>query len=468
MKLKTLLRTSTFRLALIYMLLFGGSVLLLFSFIYWATVGYMAQQTDATIEAEIQGLDEQYRQRGLNGLMNVIQERSKNADNSVYFFAMPDYTALAGNLNRFPKEAIGENPLKQGEWLNFEVKLQNGKSYEARAQYFSLIGGLHLLVGRNMYELHATKSIIIRAFIGGFMITLALALVGGMMMTWSIARRLESINQTSREIMTGDLSRRIPTRGTGDDFDQLADNLNLMLDQIVHLMEGIRHVTDNIAHDLRTPLTRLRQRLEQMRSKSNEYPAYLDNALLEQAIQEVEQLLSTFNALLRITRLESGSLVLNSQNTHPIDLKMMVQDAVELYEVIAQEKHQRLTCKLSDGLEIFGERDMLFQVLANLLDNAIKYTPERGLISVSARRENNEIHLVVADDGAGIPEDERDKVLQRFYRLERSRSTVGNGLGLSLVAAIVRFHHGELRLESNEPGLRVVIVFTQLPPTPAT
>ncbi|MDM8558984.1 HAMP domain-containing sensor histidine kinase [Candidatus Parabeggiatoa sp. HSG14] len=456
MKPIKLLYTSTFHLALVYMVLFASSVLLLLGFIYWATAGYMARQTDATIEAEITGLAEQYRRRGLQGLVIVITERMARNPNgaSIYLFAASDYSPLAGNLSHWPQATKTDDG-----WLNFHLKknLLDGKSHPARARPFLLRGGLHLLVGRDIYELKEIQELILSALSWGLAITLCLALIGGLMMSWSMVHRLEIINQTSRQIiMTGDLSRRIPTRGTGDDFDQLVDNLNTMLVQIEELMVGVQQISDNIAHDLRTPLTRLRNRLEQMRWQKPNIDQY--HIQIEQSITEADQLLLTFNALLRIARIESGS---HNSLQASVDLEILVRDASELYEALAEEKQQLITIDLETCPQIQGDRDLLFQALANLLDNAVKYTPEGGNINITLQHRHPKIEIIVADTGTGIPLEVREKVLQRFYRLETSRSTPGNGLGLSLVAAVTKLHHAQIKLENNTPtGLRVILVFS--------
>lgn len=435
------------------MVLFASSVLLLLSFIYWATAGYMGRQIDATIEAEIAGLAEQYQRRGLPGLMTLISERvTRNPKSaSLYLLAAADYTPLAGNLSRWPQ--IAETSTG---WINFALNNHSaeGESHPARAKQFVLRGGLHLLVGRDIYELKEMQALILSAFSWGLAITLGLALIGGVTMSWSMLRRLEIINQTCRQIMTGDLARRIPTHGTADEFDQLADNLNAMLEQIEKLMIGIRQVSDNIAHDLRTPLTRLRYRLEQIRWQQPGTD-YYENSI-EQSIADADQLLATFNALLRIAKIESGS----QNRCHTlVDLETLVRDAAELYEALAEDRNLDFELRLAPGLQVPSDRDLLFQAVANLLDNAVKYTPSGGRISLMLRRSLHAIEIVVADTGPGIPVVAREQVLQRFYRLEASRSTPGNGLGLSLVAAVATLHQAQLRLEDNEPGLRVVLAF---------
>jgi signal transduction histidine kinase len=271
----------------------------------------------------------------------------------------------------------------------------------------------------------------------------------------STASRIEAINQASREIMGGDLSRRVATRGSGDDFDQLADNLNSMLDRILSLMQAIRQVSDDIAHDLRTPLTRLRSRLELARSAVSD--AEEARVGIEQAIAEADALLATFNALLRIARIEAGQQRFGFSK---LDLVPLVGDVVELYEPLASDKGQELASELpQEAVIAFGDRDLLFQGIANLLDNAIKYTPAGGRVGVHLRKSGEGAEVVVWDSGPGIPAALRAKVFERFFRLEQSRSAPGSGLGLSLVGAVVKLHAAQIRLEDGEPGLRVVLSF---------
>ena len=455
MTLPRLLRTSTFQLSLVYTVLFAGSVLLLLAFIYWATVGYMARQTDATIDAEIAGLAEQYRSRGLEGLVKVIQERMERDPEgaSVYLFATRDFRPLAGNLSAWP-----DVPAQDDGWLAFEFRdpRAEGRVFEARARPFVLQGGLHLLVGRDIRELVATQALMVRALGWGLAITLALALVGGLLMTRSMTRRLDQINQTSREIMAGHLSRRIPLSGSGDDFDRLGGSLNAMLDEIEYLMDGIRHVSDNVAHDLRTPLTRLRNRLEQLRADLGTESPHL--AELERAIGDADQLLNTFGALLRIARIEAGG---HRARRVAVDLGALVTDAADLYGAVAEERALALDTLVSGAPLVQGDRDLLFQALVNLVDNAVKYTPRGGRVTLQAGVDDGSAFLRVADSGPGVPVENREKVLQRFYRLERSRSTPGSGLGLSLVAAVAQAHQAVLLLEDSSPGLRVTMRFDE-------
>lgn len=449
-----LLRSFSFRLAFTYMALFGASVLLLLWFIYWSTAAYMSRQADATIAAEITGLSERYDIDGLAGLIEVINERLSRepTGSSIYLLTTAINTRIAGNLNRWPTA-----PADKDGWLNFRLENAGHSKNEihlARARSFTLSGGFHLLVGRDIYELEDTQQRIIRTLILGFAITLVLGGVGGFVLSRRVMKRLEAINTTSREIINGDLSRRITLQHSGDEFDSLAGNLNTMLDRIEELMEGVRRVSDSIAHDLRTPLARLRNRLELLRTEQEKTGQ--DPGLAEQAMTDADGLLKTFNALLRIARIETRQ---HSKTFSETDMAALLHDVVELYEPLAEEKGQSLNLQADAGVHMQGDRDLLFQAMANLLDNAIKYTPPQGQIEITLEERADSGRITIADSGPGIPEAERQQVFQRFYRLEKSRTSPGSGLGLSLVAAVARIHGMTLRLEDNRPGLRVQCKF---------
>ncbi len=450
-----LLRTSTFRLALIYMALFGVSVLLLLGFIYFTTAGYVSRQTDEAILAEVSSLAEQYRQRGLDGLASTIAQRAARnpRGHAVYLLLDPIGRRIAGNLDRWPTEFGGDE-----RWIDFFIQDPDSPrrdSYRARGHKIALPGGFQLLVGQDVQEQQRLRQLTIEALTWGTALTFALALIGGALMSRATLQRVEAINRTSREIIGGHLGRRIPTRGTGDEFDQLAQNLNAMLDQIELLMSSIRQVSDNVAHDLRSPLTRLRSRLELARLQTGDADR---GALIDELISDVDMLLSTFNALLRIAEIESGN---RRAGFAAVEMEPLVRDAIELYEPVAQEKRQSIDARLAKGLSVVGDRHLLSQAVANLLDNAIKYSPPGGSIVVSTEDSGNGAVLSVSDSGPGIPPEFRDKVLERFFRLEASRSSPGSGLGLSLVAAVAKLHGARLHFEDNNPGLRVVLAFPE-------
>ncbi|MGB0721820.1 MAG: sensor histidine kinase [Gammaproteobacteria bacterium] len=453
------LRSSTFRLALAYLAVFFASVLVLMGFLWHSTAGFMESQTDAAIEAEIEGLAERYRSDGLVGLSRQIRERigKDPKRSSVYLLISSSGEKVVGNLSDWP--GTEEGTQDEDGWISFPVQSlgEDGPLlHEARARVFRLRGGdFLLLVGRDLDDLKAVKRLIVEALVSGLAITLALGLVGGLVLSRRMLRRIETINVTSRRIMDGALDERVPQKGTGDDLDQLSGNLNAMLDRIQGLMANVRQVSDNIAHDLKTPLTRLRNDLEMLRSGLNGDAAAAE--LAERALAEADHLLTTFSALLRIARIESGE---RRSGFGPVDVSALVADVAEFYEPLADAREQRFLCHVDSGLHLVGDRDLLFQATANLVDNAIKYTPEQGEVMLKAYAEEDAVYVVVSDSGPGIPEDERDKVLRRFYRLEASRGAGGNGLGLSLVQAVVTLHGGHLTFQSAHPGLKAVV---QLP-----
>ncbi|MGR9106683.1 MAG: ATP-binding protein [Gammaproteobacteria bacterium] len=437
-----------------YVSVFTLSTLMLMAFIYLHTSSYMAQQTDATIESEINGLKESYRHDGIAGLTQLIANRvsPESVGSVILLLVDPGLNVVVGNLERWPNVAGSPDG-----WLNFKLDDQPQEEenpHWARARRFRLAEGFFLLVGRDLHDLEMSRKAIARTLTWGLVIAAVMALFGGLAMTRRLLSRIEMINQTSHEIINGDLSRRIPTDNTGDDFDQLSTNLNQMLDQIGELMEGVRRVSDNIAHDLRTPLARLRNHLDELR---NNFGDEVDAEAVDQAIQEADGLLATFNALLRIARIESQR---QPDNFVDVDLSAVIRDAVDLYEPLAEMKSQILEVSIpAVPALVRGDRGLLSQVVANLLDNAVKYTPSSGTILLNLSVGPLNVSLMIADSGSGIPSGEREKVFQRFYRLESSRSSPGNGLGLSLVAAVVNLHNAKIRLEDNRPGLRVVIDF---------
>ena len=444
MRLRTLLHTSVLQLTLVYVALFGVSVLALFYLIYWSTLGYLERQTNETIQVEIDGLLEQYERRGASGLADVIAERVRRDDQnrSIYLLADAIGRPLAGNLAYLPEAPTGQ-------WLDFVKPDANATSTPVRAFLIRVGPGLRLLVGRDIRELAQIRQLFTRAAVYGLTLTMALAIAGGVLMAFSARRRLAELNRTTRQIIAGNLSRRAPLRGSGDEHDELAGNINAMLDQIQGLLEGMRHVGDSVAHDLRGPLTRLRNRLETLAAA--EQPRRED--LLE-CVEQVQHVLDTFNALLRIARVESGA---HRSAFAALDLERIVRDVCELYQAAADERQIELVCNVRSAVEVFGDRELLAQALTNLLDNAVKYTPTGGRIVVTLERTEDVARLRVADSGPGVPAADRERVLQRFTRLDQARSQPGNGLGLALVNAVTTQHHGRLSLGDNSPGLVVTI-----------
>ncbi len=448
-----LLDTTAFRLTLIYLGLFGVSALVLLGYLYAATAGFMTRQTSETIQAEIAGLAEQYRTQGLPRLRQVIEQRSAAQPHraSIYLLTDPTGRWVAGNIDRWPDATPGESG-----WMTFPVSVQpDGLRTENRravAQSFRLRGAYRLLVGREVEERLQLQTKIKQALSWGLGLTLLLGLAGGLLMSRGLLRRVDNINRTTEQIMAGDLSQRIAMKASrGDEFDQLAGNLNAMLEQIERLLNGMRQVTDNIAHDLRTPLNRMRSRIEVALLSDDDKETL--RPVMEQTLQDAETMIGTFNALLDIARAEAGS---ERAAFETVDLTAIVNDIVDLYQPLAEDKGQTIETSIADGQKLNANRHLLSQALANLLDNAIKYTPEGGRLSVEVADGPS---IAVADSGPGIPGDERNRVLERFVRLDETRATSGNGLGLSLVSAVADLHRAKLVLEDNEPGLRVRLAF---------
>ncbi len=445
-----------------YLLLFSASALVLFAFIYWSTAGFMERQTLATINAEIQGLRERYELLGLAGLIQVINERVQvnEAQDSLYLLTNARLHPLAGNLEEWPNAAEVDDG-----WIHFHLEDdQGGPARTATARHFLLRGNFHLLVGRDTSEKSRIQSMIMDSLFWGLAITVVLGLLGGLFMSRSMLRRLDVINRAIQEIVRGDLTRRIPLTGSArstesaDEFDRLVLNVNEMLDQIERLMRGFREVSDNIAHDLRSPLNRIRGRLEV--SLLGAPDAETLRRTIEDSIQETDELLHTFNALLRIAQAEAGS---RRGDETLFDLSVAARDLAELYEPLAEEQGLAFSTHLTDRAMVLGNRHLLSQALANLLDNAMKYTPEGGAVTLTVRLEEGRPVCEVRDTGPGVPEPHRERVLERFYRLESSRSAPGAGLGLSLVAAVAKLHRAALMLTDNAPGLVVTLRFPKPP-----
>lgn len=457
MRLPTLLRTSVLQLTLVYMALFGVSVVALFGFIYWSTLGYLERQTNETIQVEIDGLFEQYERRNLQGLADIIAERVRRDDESrsVYLLADTFGRPLAGNVGYWPRELTGLTD----QWIDFVKPEANGTETPVRAALVRIGPGLNLLVGRDIRELVRIRQVFKRASIYGLTLTMGLALLGGVLMALSARRRLSELNRTTRRIIAGDLSQRAPIKGTRDEHDELATNINAMLDQIESLLAGMRHVGDSVAHDLRGPLTRLRNRLETVATAA--HPRREDIA---ECVEQVEHVLDTFNALLRIARVESGA---HRSAFAGVDLERIVRDVCELYQAAADDRRIALVCAVRAAVEVFGDRELLAQALTNLLDNAVKYTPPGGKVTVTLERTDDTARIHVADSGPGVPDADRERVLQRFTRLDQARSQPGNGLGLALVKAVTMQHHGRLALGDNAPGLIVTIEIPALVHAPA-
>jgi signal transduction histidine kinase len=457
----SLLRTTTFRLALSYLGIFSVSAIALLLLVSWSTSMFIEWQVQETVEAEVTGLSEIYRDRGLSGLADIIGQRARQdiEGHSVYILLGSDSHTLAGNLQTWPadvSDTLG--------WVRFPVERSGGLSFtaEVMAHAYELPSGNRLLVGRSLADAKRVKLAINRALGWGLALTILLGVVGGYLTSRHLLQRVEAMSRTARRIFGGDMSQRMNLSGSDDEFDSLAESFNEMMDEIERLLEGIRTVSDNVAHDLRTPLNRLRSRIDLMLMGEADAATY--RRVLEETMAEADNLLATFNAILTISQAEAAA---RRDSLEVLNPARLAEDVAELYEPLAEEKGISLTCHADPGLSVRGDRHLLFQALANLVDNAVKYTPPGGSVGVSvAGSDSGEITVTVADSGPGIPAAERDRVLDRFVRLDATRTTPGNGLGLSLVRAVARQHGATLALDDHAPGLRVTLTFPASTPQP--
>jgi len=456
-----LFRTTAFKLTLVYLTVFALFGAFLLGYFALNTRRLITEQITDTVNAEITGLAEQYRLGGIRRLVLVVDARARRPSSSLYLVTTFNGEALAGNVT-----ALAPGILDNPGWTETvyrrldESEGPDHPEHEALVRVFQLPGGFHLLVGRDLDERERLYHIVLAAGRWSIAIVIVLGLAGGLFVTRRVLRRVDAMTETTRTIMGGDLSGRLPVAGSGDEIDRLAVNLNVMLERIEALMRGLKEVSDNIAHDLKTPLTRLRNRCEQALRISGSDAEY--RAALEATIEESDNLIATFNALLMIARAESGQA---REDMKEFDAAEIAHDICELYEPLAEEKGIALKVVANTAAPVTGNRELVSQALANLVDNAIKYaeppTPAmngtRPEIVVHALSEGDRILLTVADRGPGIPAADRGRAVERFVRLEQSRSQPGSGLGLSLAAAVARLHGGELSLEDNKPGLKSII-----------
>ncbi len=448
-------RSSTLRISLVYAVVFSLSVLILFSFFYWLTIGYLKQQARDTIDAEITALQERYQEDGFVGLRLQLAENIANqtpGDPSIYLLTDDGYRTLIGNLDRWPKLAFD----KDG-WMDFQLDDREDDSvdlFSAMAKSASIDNRFWLMVGQSMKDLRRVHEQLLRALLSGLFLLGGLALLGGFIMRGMITRRLDGINRTSRKIMQGNIHERIESHGTKDEFDQLAINLNDMLDEIELGMNNVRRVSDNIAHDLKTPLARIKNRLEELRIQvsGNEE----SEVMVHQIASQADQLLETFNALLRIGRIEGNQ---QKKGFKEINVVEILYDVQELYEPVIESNGLHFEFESIDRIPYLVDRDMLFQAIINLLDNAVKFTPKEGTITLKATRNGRKGYkILISDTGKGIPQHEHHNITKRFYRLDSSRTTPGSGLGLALVSAIVQLHDMRMSFGDNNPGFVVEIL----------
>ena len=460
-----LLRTTAFQLTLAYLLIFILFAVSLLGYFALNTRRLITEQITHRVNTEVNGLSEQYEQGGIRRLVIVVELRSRRPGSSLILLTTPSGETLAGNV-----ESLEPGVLDHPGWLEIayrRVEASEDVEHRALVRVVDIPSGFHLLVGRDLEERERIYAIIANAGRWSFALVVVLGLAGGFFVSRRVLKRIDAMTGTAQTIMAGDLTGRLPIAGTGDELDRLADNVNAMLERIEALMRGLKEVSDNIAHDLKTPLTRLRNRCEEaLRGARGEADW---RAALETTIAESDELIRTFDALLMIARAESGQA---RDNMTEFDAAEVARGVGELYEPLAEQKGLTLTIDAPGAAPVHGNRELVSQALANLVDNAIKYAgPETAKINgasaevvVRAGREGGRVTLSVADHGPGIPAADRSRVVERFVRLEQSRSEPGSGLGMSLASAVARLHGGELKLEDNVPGLKSTIVLPRAGP----
>ncbi len=442
------LRSAGVRFGVIYAGLFGVSALALAMFLWWSTAGLLERQTDAAINADSQGLSERYLDTGLGTLIETIDQRVAGNvdDDAIYLLTDPTFHRLAGNLERWPAKVAMDD-----EWSQVDIARGDMRAL-ARVRQFELLGGFHLLIGRDIRARAQMRRLLTDAMIWSAGIAVVLGVFGA----WAVRRlfglTIADVSATAAAISAGDLTRRVRVTGQGDEFDDLAETINDMLERIARLMDGVRQVSNAIAHDLRTPIARARARLEDAATHAQGESDL--RAALERAQTDLDGVTAVFQALLRIAEIEAGA---RRSAFAAFDLAPVLLDLADFYGAVAEEKGLALQADIPEALPCFGDREMVQQAVANLLDNAVKFSGPGGEVLIAAHADARGTRIAVSDHGPGIPEPDLEHAADRFFRGEAARNTPGSGLGLALVQAVAQLHGGTLSLEDTAPGLRAAL-----------
>ena len=464
-RLPPFLRTTAFRLTLLSAALFALSSFVILTLVYAASVGQAMRRADAAISEEIARIEARYEAGGAAAANRYIVQRSVGGGEFLYLLLDDDGRRISGNISALP----AASPDAEGR-VRFaydrapaEGVSQGEDGRDARGRIVPLGADHRLFVGVDMEEEARFVGETLNAVLLASGLSLALGIISGAVVSRRFARRLETINSAARTVMSGRLETRAPRTFSGDELDELSSNFNAMLDRVEHLMQRMRTAGDSIAHDLRLPLTRMRGRLESALVEAGDLADR--EAALEQAVADVDDLIKTFNAVLSLSRLEAGE---RRRAFEAVDLSALVGDVAELYEPVCEDAGLEFDSDCPAGLSVQGDRELLAQAVSNLIENAIKYTPEGGAVMLRGRRtRSGELEISITDTGPGIPAAERGRVLERFVRLEKSRTRPGVGLGLSLVQAIAEVHGARLTLDDGPgvaagghgPGLRIALCF---------
>lgn len=455
-----LFKTTAFKLAMRYAAFFCLLSAACLALLYWVTTSELDAQIDAGLRAEMAALTRLYSDKGVDALREAVVSRSTwtslaasdTGDTGPRQYLLTDAQGrkLGGSLPAWPQEL----PSTAESWATLALMLpanepgldEDGPQVRVRVAAVTLKGGYRLLIGQSLNETDELREMLFSLTLGAMLFTLLVGAGGGALMGRSVVRRLQQVTRAADRIMAGDLAQRIPVEGGHDEYDALAAKLNTMLERIEELMKRTREVTENVAHDLRSPLGRMRSRLENLSRDASDK----EQESLQKAIDETDRIVATLNGILSIAEIGARS----RSSWENLDVTAVCRDVAELYDAVAEQKRIALGTELTEGVKVSGNRQLLAQAVSNLLDNAIKYTPPGGRVSL---RLSPQAEIIVADSGPGIPTEMRGKVLERFVRLDTSRSQAGNGLGLSLVAAVAEHHGATLVLGDNGPGLKATL-----------
>jgi signal transduction histidine kinase len=452
---KRLFKTASFQLTVVFGLIFAVSFMALLFITYWTATGALRSQMQSEIRAQLAVMAHEAQSDGIETIIQDINERTTPSDRQAEYYYLSDGNGkkLAGNLDGIGlQEGWRESGLSDSTFAKKDGQADDDHQIWGQGVY--LFDGSFLLVGQDAFRVLSAQESIINSFAWSSGIALLLAVLAGLAVSRGFLHRIDDINNTSLAIIDGRLKERIPVRGTSDEIDRLSANLNRLFDSNQSLLESLKQVSANIAHDLRTPLSRLRQGLEEARSKTGNSKAYA--AAIDSAVIESDQLLATFAALLRIAQIESGS---RKAGFKTVSLTSIFERVASAYRAVAEDQGKELATTLEDNLDFHGDGELLLQMVANLTENAIRHTPSGTRIVLKLENSDRGIAATVADSGPGIPADLRDKVFEHFYRLDTGRATAGNGLGLSLVLAIANLHGIRIALNDNKPGLLVTLNF---------
>lgn len=470
MKLPSLFRRTPFRLTLLFLALFATAAAAVLAWVYVASANEARLRAEVAVRTEVTTLTGIYDARGLDALNMAVIDRTLSRDSFLYLLIDAEGNRVSGSLNVSPIQDYEGGTV----WHTFPMTdtLPDGRVVrpQSRGVQMTLRGGEQLFVGQSLGDTEAYLGRLTQALWGAMGIVVLLGLIGGLLVSRNLERSMARLNRAVLAVQDGDLKARVAVRGSGDELDELGQGLNGMLDRLEASMASIRHAGDAIAHDLRSPLTRMRAKLE-VALIDAEAGKVSGTEALELALSEADDLLKTFNTVLAIARLQAAAGSGNIPDSRRFDAGELAADLAELYEPAGEDKGLEFSAEIERGLEVMGNRPFLTQALANIIDNAIKYTPEGGAVMLRARRRSSgEIEFSVTDTGPGVPEEDRERVIERFVRLDNSRTEPGSGLGLALVGAVMEAHNGRIQLDEGPgvyngqgPGLRVALVLAAAP-----